>query len=210
MILSLFFALILYSAETFSAHAESGLFVVVGDRVYSYAAPELKSDIFGCRLSGESDVIDGICLEHYVAAKDAQIHFSPNAKTLFTFEKEREGKRVDQEKLREDIDAALSVGGGTVTASFIKIEPSVKVAELKKQTFERGRFTTYFDSSTEERIHNVKLAAKTISGSRIKSGETFSFNEAVGERSEARGYKTAKIIKDGRFEDGLGGGVCQV
>ena len=38
----------------------------------------------------------------------------------------------------------------------------------------------------------------------------FSFNRVVGARTEKRGYKTAKIISDGKFTDGVGGGVCQV
>ena len=38
----------------------------------------------------------------------------------------------------------------------------------------------------------------------------FSFNYTIGERTERRGYKKAKIIVGGEFVDGVGGGVCQV
>ena len=193
-----------------TAEASGGLFVAVGDKIYSFSAPQLKGDGAFCRLSGKDDEINGICFENRIEPKNAEIFFNPNRKNPFSFSEERTGKTVDEEKLREDIDAALSVGGGSVTARLLPIEPKVTVADLKKLTFERGRFTTYFESSSPERISNVKLAAKAISGKAIESGETFSFNETVGERSEKRGYKTAKIIKGGRFEDGLGGGVCQV
>ena len=40
-------------------------------------------------------------------------------------------------------------------------------------------------------------------------GEDLSFNERVGERTEANGFLSAHIIKDGEFVDGVGGGVCQ-
>ena len=44
----------------------------------------------------------------------------------------------------------------------------------------------------------------------LLNGEEFSFNDIVGERSEKRGFKNAKIIEKGKFADGIGGGVCQV
>ncbi len=53
-------------------------------------------------------------------------------------------------------------------------------------------------------------AAKAINGTILDAGEEFSFNDTVGKRSEQRGYKNAKIISDGNFVEGVGGGVCQV
>ena len=44
----------------------------------------------------------------------------------------------------------------------------------------------------------------------MKSGEEFSFNEIVGKRSEERGFSSAKVIENGKFTEGVGGGVCQV
>jgi vancomycin resistance protein YoaR len=44
----------------------------------------------------------------------------------------------------------------------------------------------------------------------VDVGGEFSFNLTVGKRTEKRGYKTAKIIVNGEFVDGVGGGVCQV
>ena len=40
--------------------------------------------------------------------------------------------------------------------------------------------------------------------------QEFSFNDVVGIRSEENGYKTAKIILNGEYSEGVGGGVCQV
>ena len=41
-------------------------------------------------------------------------------------------------------------------------------------------------------------------------GETFSYNKIVGERTIEAGYKEAPIYVNGRIEDGLGGGICQI
>lgn len=74
----------------------------------------------------------------------------------------------------------------------------------------RAKFYTSYPSSTEERKHNICLAAKALDNTLVDVGGEFSFNRVVGERTEKRGYKQAKIIVDGEFVDGVGGGVCQV
>lgn len=74
----------------------------------------------------------------------------------------------------------------------------------------RANFYTSFSTSTEERKSNIALAAKSIDKTLLDVGEEFSFNKTVGARTEKRGYKKAKIIVDGEFVDGVGGGVCQV
>ena len=74
----------------------------------------------------------------------------------------------------------------------------------------RGKFYTSYGGSTEERKHNIALAAAAIDGTLIEPGGQFSFNFVVGERTAARGYLPAKITFNGQFTDGIGGGVCQV
>ena len=49
-----------------------------------------------------------------------------------------------------------------------------------------------------------------VFGRLVDVGGEFSFNRTVGARTEKRGYKSAKIIVNGKFTDGVGGGVCQV
>ena len=71
-------------------------------------------------------------------------------------------------------------------------------------------FSTDFSTSKEERSHNVALASSNFCWLVVKKGETLSFNTVVGLRSEERGYKSAKVIVDGEYTQGVGGGVCQV
>jgi vancomycin resistance protein YoaR len=73
-----------------------------------------------------------------------------------------------------------------------------------------GRGTSRFRGSIPSRIHNVDLAANRLNGILIKPGETFSFNESLGDVSKFTGYQEAYIIRDGKTILGDGGGVCQV
>ena len=74
----------------------------------------------------------------------------------------------------------------------------------------RAQFYTSYTTSTDERKANILLAAKSLDNILVAPCEEFSFNRTVGERTEKRGYKVSKIIVNGEFVDGVGGGVCQV
>jgi vancomycin resistance protein YoaR len=60
------------------------------------------------------------------------------------------------------------------------------------------------------RIHNVQLVAHLVDGRLIAPGATFSFNQATGARTAAKGFREAPVIINGELKTGLGGGVCQV
>lgn len=73
-----------------------------------------------------------------------------------------------------------------------------------------GSYTTKYNQWQTGRAHNVALAAKAIDGIVIHPGREFSFNGIVGSRNESRGYQNAPVIVEGEYQDGIGGGVCQV
>jgi vancomycin resistance protein YoaR len=73
-----------------------------------------------------------------------------------------------------------------------------------------GQGESTFRGSIPSRKHNLALAAERVNGLLIPPGETFSFNQTVGDVSRAAGFQAAYIIKDGRTVLGDGGGICQV
>jgi vancomycin resistance protein YoaR len=70
-------------------------------------------------------------------------------------------------------------------------------------------YTTTFNAGDAPRVHNIGLIAAAVHGSLVRPGEVFSMNGATGQRTAAKGYRTAHVIQDGEIVDGLGGGVCQ-
>ena len=60
------------------------------------------------------------------------------------------------------------------------------------------------------KITNLKLAAKEISGIFIKPGETFSFCKLVGLPTEKKGYLMGMELSFGKARPGIGGGICQI
>lgn len=71
-------------------------------------------------------------------------------------------------------------------------------------------FSTRYDAYNRNRTTNLILAANKINGTVLMPGETFSYNKVVGARTIEAGYKEAPIYVNGRVENGLGGGICQI
>lgn len=90
------------------------------------------------------------------------------------------------------------------------VRPQVSTEDVAHIDAVIGKCTTYYSARKVARAHNIHLAASAIDGKLIREGEVFSFNEVVGPRCFERGYKIAPMLVRGRFEPGIGGGVCQV
>lgn len=102
-------------------------------------------------------------------------------------------------------------GPSVIEVPEIDIYPKVDselLAHIRIQQI--GQYVTYFNSNNTSRVHNISLAAKAIDNYVVFPNEIFSFNEVVGERSGAKGYKSAPIIVKGELSEGVGGGICQV
>ena len=78
---------------------------------------------------------------------------------------------------------------------------------------EFSSFTTQFanTSSTANRRDNIHLVSDAIGDTVAKAdGGKWSFLDHAGPMEEEDGYKDAGVIVGGKFEQGVGGGVCQV
>ena len=74
-----------------------------------------------------------------------------------------------------------------------------------------AEFTTRLPNETEARDDNIKLACKTLTGTVVKSGGTFSLWNILGCPSKETGYEKAKTFtSDGEVIQSYGGGICQL
>ncbi|VAW32136.1 Vancomycin B-type resistance protein VanW, partial [hydrothermal vent metagenome] len=70
--------------------------------------------------------------------------------------------------------------------------------------------TTWFSGSSDARKHNIATGAANFYGIVIAPYEEFSFNEYMGNITEADGFTEGLIIVGGQTIVGIGGGICQV
>lgn len=102
-------------------------------------------------------------------------------------------------------------GPAKVEVPLLMIYPRVDSELLGHIRSKRiGRYITSFNTGNKKRTNNIKLATKAINNQVIFPGETFSFNQVVGKRTEGKGYLKAPVIIRGEFSEDIGGGICQV
>lgn len=204
----LFTAIFCLQSTAFAS--QKALTIVVGNTQYSFSGRQFSYYKNKTYLNCLEGVVDGIYYDTLISPIDATVQFNPTSENLFTFTKEKSGLSIDRSTLIDDINFALKNNKSVVKAKFITLNPSVSVSNLKKYTNFLAEFSTSYHFSAEDRKHNIKLATQKINGKILKSGEVFSFNQTVGERTEENGFKSSITIENGQYTQGVGGGVCQV
>lgn len=122
----------------------------------------------------------------------------------------QEGKQVNMEATWEKMpEKWAALGELRIPIVIDKVYPSVSEEDLKVMG-ELSSFSTWYNSGEVDRTHNLVKAATAINGRVVKPEEVFSFNQAVGARTFETGFRDAMVIVSGKFEPGVGGGICQV
>lgn len=158
---------------------------------------------------------------------DATVTLNPveNGEPELIYTEERAGMGIDVPATELLVREALDAGNyqANLEPPLTQQEPSVTVAELKQRLSLISSFTTEYRNTglsdwTEEkrqitlnRAYNVEKAAGLVNGSVVQPGQVWSYNDTVGDRTKANGWKEANEITGGdRYVLGYGGGVCQV
>ena len=91
-------------------------------------------------------------------------------------------------------------------------QPKVTIKDIGSEAFPEliAKFSTRYDGGMVDRETNLKLACSKLDEKIVLPGETFSYNQTLGERTAQAGYKNAKVYENGAVVDGIGGGICQI
>ena len=87
------------------------------------------------------------------------------------------------------------------------------VEERPKQPVETqiSTFSTKIYTKDSARQNNLQITCSTLNNTTVKSGDTFSFCDTVGQATSSKGYEKADIFdRNGNKIQGYGGGNCQV
>lgn len=128
----------------------------------------------------------------------------------FTFNNDSPGSYVNGDELYNQVIARLEGGESYAT---LTVEPEILLASVTKaelmNSFKQVSSYTTETTSNSNRNTNIRLSAAAINGTTVLPGETFSFNQATGQRTAEKGYLPAAAIAGGQSVDEIGGGVCQ-
>ena len=125
--------------------------------------------------------------------------------------KGRTGTEVEEEELFDALEAGLFEGKREYEVPIATTEPELTTAQAEKlkPTERIGTYRTDYTLSSDkspERVDNLDIASKAISGTALAPGEVFSVNEVLSPLE----YNETKVIIEGKEEKADGGGLCQV
>uniref|UniRef100_UPI0013B4597B VanW family protein n=1 Tax=Nonomuraea lactucae TaxID=2249762 RepID=UPI0013B4597B len=168
-------------------------------------APEFDAD--AALATVESDLVD-----ESQAPRDATYDIVDGRPVLVTA---RRGRGVDDRRLARDVAKVISAAGAVQGSRVVPVRlaterPEVATAEVSNLGIKQnvGEFTTVFECC-QPRATNIQRMAAQLDGRIVRPGETFSLNEAAGERTREGGYVEAGQIVGGRMVNIVGGGVSQ-
>ncbi len=123
------------------------------------------------------------------------------------------GKEVAPDELASAMVAALPKSTDRVASvTLTRADPDIATEEARQLgvTEKISSWTTNFPYAAY-RAHNISRASRYLNGALVPPNQEFSFNQRVGERTEARGFVAGIIIGGGgSFDKDLGGGVSAV
>lgn len=142
---------------------------------------------------------------------DAQIaEFDFNTRS-FAFTDDEPGLNIDADELYQKVTEKIDAWEQN---AVVRMEPTVTLAKVRKHdlmnNFKMIAAYTTKTAGTKERLGNIDLACRSINGLVLMPGETFSFNDTVGQRTIEKGYQEAGTMLRGQLVPDVGGGICQV
>lgn len=142
--------------------------------------------------------------EHSLEAVDAVMDMETFEVTAHSF-----GYTFDLEQAQTAVSGADY--GQIIEIPFNVTEPEVYEEELSSMLYRDvlGSYTAYSSSKPGTRDVNLKLSCQKINGKVLYPGDVFDYNKALGERTEAGGWKKADGYSNGDTVSVYGGGICQ-
>lgn len=156
-----------------------------------------------------SDKIQNISQSINVDMKNAKVYISSSGN--ISVSNATVGKELDIASTKESIyDVIKNKNYNPIDLKVNIKEPDVSTEDAKSVNALLAEFSTKFSTSNSNRVTNIELSAKATSDVLLMPGEEFSYNNLTGKRTKANGYKDAPVIVNGKLEEDVGGGVCQV
>lgn len=156
-------------------------------------------------------------IDNYISYLQKEIDRDPVNATVkvendsIVLQKETYGIKVDPSKLKDIlINKAKQLVCEKDNIPTISIKPIHVYEELSKIDTVLGRFETHFNKNKVGRVNNICVAAEATNNILINPYEEFSFNNCTSSKDFISRLRKAPVIKNGKVEEGLGGGICQV
>lgn len=209
------------AARDFGEKAMSGPITVVAGKATAQLQPEDFAPAVTMVPHGEGALVPKFDKEKLTALVSGSVKVSTKKakNATWTFEGGRpkivpsvDGTAVEESVIADDVIAAMTSPERRVELKVVTTKPKFTTEDAQKAGVKElvVDFQSPFPASDVTRTQNLVVASRTINGTYLAPGETFSLNGILGERTEAKGYGDGTVIINGRLTRGTGGGISQV
>ncbi len=145
-------------------------------------------------------------LHYYLCDEPQNAYFDTATQTVISG---KPGVAFDVDEAERLWDAAqigdlIRIPATITEPALLNADETVLYADLLSQK------STSLGGSSANRVGNVSLAASRIDNVVLMPGQSFSYNDVVGQRTIEAGFREAGAYADGRVVQEVGGGICQV
>ena len=141
-------------------------------------------------------------------SRDASVDINNRNRVLTP---EEHGRTVDEAAAMGKAKQVLETGlGKTMDLPVLVKAAAITANDLKDVVDLLASYTTSFGVKDTNRVFNVTLAANKLDGAFVRPSGIFSYNQQIGERTTAAGYKQAPAYIGDELVPDVGGGICQV
>ena len=155
-------------------------------------------------------VLDEICQQNCIEPVSASVIFNPDNEQMFEITPAQKGYCINKEEILKELQLRYDNKKPlTLNIALQEVEPECSENCFEGKLNKMSEFTTSLKNSQAGRKYNVALALSKINGLVVNSKETVSFNKITGPQTLDGGYSNAIVILNGKFTEGVGGGICQ-
>ena len=201
---------------------EKGIDINVDGEIITLTGEEIKKWTWEYTrdYSGKKDIqIDSTKVIDYIKSIASKVEVEPQDARIQivggradVFQPSVVGKKINTSEAANTLERAIRNGEERIALSIQRIEPSVTLDKVNSLGIDTllGKGESSFSGSSAARIHNIRVGMNKFNGFILKPGESFSFNDVLGDVDASSGYKPELVIKNKKTVLEYGGGLCQV
>ena len=188
--------------------SDAGIFAGIQRRVSLNFTPRDFAAEYKYDAALVEEIAAEIAAAHNIAPREPSYTITAGR---FDIKEGRQGRQMDITALARDIGGALNnKKSAEISAVFDAVATRMTAADFAEATDLIGTFATPFDPANPSRATNIRVASNFLDNQTILPQEVFSTSAALRPRVTENGYVNAGQIVNGRPDEGVGGGICQV
>jgi vancomycin resistance protein YoaR len=173
--------------------------IIDREKIEDYFVKEVSLYIDSPMQNSRFAIVNGKLQETVVGKSGNVVDIEKNAENL--------EKKIRQFYLGEISDAKI------VLPMAIKVEePKITKNTIAKYNIKElvGTATTNFEGGSLDRQHNIETGVSKLDGFLLAPWQEFSAVSVIGQVTEDAGFVKEYVIKEGKTQKELGGGLCQI